>query len=80
MVHLLLLPAAGRRAALLVRPWLAADMSALLVEMDREYPTRGLWPNHDDRPDRHDWTGPRDEQEAAEWLASQDRGWRDATS
>lgn len=70
-------PAADRRGPLLVRPWLVADMSALLTEMGREYPTRGLWSNHDDRPDRRDWTGPRDEQDAVEWLASQDRGWRD---
>lgn len=71
-------PAAERRPALLVRPWLAADMPALVAEMGREYPTGptgGLWPNPDTRPDRGRWTGPRDEQEAAEWLAGQDRGW-----
>jgi RimJ/RimL family protein N-acetyltransferase len=70
-------PASARRAPLLLRPWLAADMAALLAEMDREYPTRGLWSNHDHRSDRRDWTGPRDEQDAVEWLAGQDRGWRD---
>jgi RimJ/RimL family protein N-acetyltransferase len=55
----------GDRSALLLRPWLAADMPALVAEMGREHPTRGLWP-----------TGPRDEQDAVEWLANQDRGWR----
>ena len=57
-------PIAASRSALLLRPWLALDMAALAAEMDREYPARGLWP-----------AGPRDEQDAVEWLASQDRGW-----
>jgi len=71
-------PAAQGRAALLLRPWLAADMPALIAEMGREYPARGLWshPEHD-WPDQPGWTGPRNEQQADHWLAGQDRGWRD---
>jgi RimJ/RimL family protein N-acetyltransferase len=70
-------PAEGRRPGLLLRPWLAADMSALISAMRREYPTAGLWPN----PDVDSWapsglTGPRNENEADTWLESQDRGWR----
>jgi RimJ/RimL family protein N-acetyltransferase len=77
-------PAANGLGALLLRPWLAADMPALVAEMDREYPTAGLWSRRDARPHRttlpggaQRWTGPTDEQDAAEWLAGQDRGWRD---
>jgi RimJ/RimL family protein N-acetyltransferase len=70
-------PAAGNCGALLLRPWQAEDMPALVAEMGLEYPTTGLWSHpDDDRQDRRNWTGPRDEQEAAEWLAGQDRGWR----
>ena len=70
-------PADSPRSALLLRPWIAADMPALVAEMRREYPVGGLWPNHNERPDRRTWTGPTDLQDAAEWLASQDRGWSD---
>ena len=56
--------AAGGRAGLLLRPWLAADMAALVAEMGREYPAEGLAPQP-----------PRDEREAALWLAGQDQGW-----
>jgi RimJ/RimL family protein N-acetyltransferase len=84
MVTELHVPAAGRRGALLLRPWLAADMPALLAEMGREYPSAGLWSRADARPGRaalpggaQRWTGPTDEHDAAEWLAGQDRGWRD---
>ena len=56
--------AAGGRAGLLLRPWLAADMAALVAEMDREYPAEGLAPQP-----------PRDEREAVRWLAGQDQGW-----
>jgi RimJ/RimL family protein N-acetyltransferase len=70
--------AAARRSPLLLRPWRAADMRAVLTEMDREYPERGLHAHPDTyRPERRGWTGPADEQEAGEWLAGQDRGWRD---
>lgn len=68
-------PGTDRRSALLLRPWLAMDMPALVAEMGREYPAQGLWPNRDERPGRRTWTGPRDRQDAAGWLASQDRGW-----
>jgi hypothetical protein len=51
------------------------DMPALVAEMGREYPAQGLWPNRDEWPGRRTWTGPRDRQDAAGWLASQDRGW-----
>jgi RimJ/RimL family protein N-acetyltransferase len=69
-------PAGG--SALLLRPWLAADMPALVAEMEREYPKRGLWPNPDTgAPARSAWTGPTDDQDAVEWLVSQDRGWSD---
>jgi RimJ/RimL family protein N-acetyltransferase len=60
----LLVPAVSRQPALILRPWRAADIPALAAEMSREYPIGGMWP----RP------GERD---AAQWLASQDRGWRD---
>jgi len=70
-------PAGGRRFALLLRPWLAADMAALISAMRREYPTTGLWPNPDlDSLVPRGWTGPRNENEADTWLESQDRGWR----
>jgi len=74
-VELHALPACGR-PALRLRPWLLADMPALVAEMGREYPTRGLWSNPDAGPDRRTWTGPTDDQDAGEWLASQERGWR----
>jgi RimJ/RimL family protein N-acetyltransferase len=71
-------PAAERHAALLLRPWLAADMPALVAEMGREYPTRGLWSHPGLKgPYLPDWTGPRNEQQAVDWLAGQDQGWRD---
>jgi RimJ/RimL family protein N-acetyltransferase len=71
-------PAAGGRGALLLRPWLAEDMPALLAEMGREYPDRGLWghPEHAWAGDPA-WTGPRNEEQADYWLAGQDHGWRD---
>jgi len=70
-------PAGGRRFALLLRPWLAADMAALISAMRREYPTTGLWPNPDlDSLMPRGWRGPRNESEADTWLESQDRGWR----
>ena len=70
-------PAEGRRSGLLLRPWLVADMSALISAMRREYPAAGLWPNPDvDSWAPPGWTGPRNENEADTWLDSQDRGWR----
>jgi RimJ/RimL family protein N-acetyltransferase len=77
-------PAAGRRAALLLRPWQAADMPALVAQMRSEYPVAGLASRADARPGQtalpegaQRWTGPTDEHEADQWLAGQDRGWRD---
>jgi RimJ/RimL family protein N-acetyltransferase len=66
-------PAAGCCPALLIRPWLAADMPWLVAEMNREHPRRGLWSNPDEQRERN---GPKDERDAADWLAGQDRGWR----
>ncbi len=52
--------------------------------MSREYPTAGMWSRRDERPVRtalpggaERRTGLTDERDAARWLASQDRGWRD---
>ena len=70
--------AAGRRPGLWLRPWRAEDMPALVAEMGREYPIGGLHPGPDQYPERHAgrrWTGPTDDQDAVDWLASQDRGW-----
>jgi RimJ/RimL family protein N-acetyltransferase len=77
-------PAAGRQPALILRPWRAADILALAAEMSLEYPTAGMWSRPDERPVRTELpggtqrrTGPADERDAARWLASQARGWRD---
>ena len=77
-------PAAGRQPALILRPWRAADIPALAAEMSLEYPTAGMWSRPDERPVRTELpggtqrrTGPADERDAARWLASQARGWRD---
>jgi|SRR5580658_5800094 RimJ/RimL family protein N-acetyltransferase len=67
-------PAVSRQPALILRPWRAADIPALDAEMNREYPTAGMWPRPDERQVRPTLPGERD---AAWWLASQDRGWRD---
>jgi RimJ/RimL family protein N-acetyltransferase len=68
---------AGRGSRLLLRPWLAADMAPLLLEMAREYPRRGLHPNFDADAAVPGCTGPTDEHNAVAWQQSQDRGWRD---
>jgi RimJ/RimL family protein N-acetyltransferase len=77
-------PAVSRQPALILRPWQAADIPALAAEMSREHHTEGMWPGRDERPARTalpggaEWrTGPARERDAARWLASQDRGWRD---
>jgi RimJ/RimL family protein N-acetyltransferase len=77
-------PAVSRQPALILRPWRAEDIPALAAEMSREYPTAGMWSRPDERPVRtalpggaQRRTGPADERDAARWLASQDRGWRD---
>jgi RimJ/RimL family protein N-acetyltransferase len=70
--------------ALILRPWRAADIPALADEMSRWYVFGGMWSRPDEHPvstappggaERR--TGPADERDAAGWLASQDRGWRD---
>ena len=80
----LCVPAVSRQPALILRPWQAADIPALAAEMSCEYPTAGMWSRPDERPVRtalpggvERRTGPTDERDAARWLASQDRGWRD---
>ena len=77
-------PAVSRQPALILRPWRAADIPALAAEMSREYPTAGMWPGPGERPVRTALPGgtqrraaPDGERDAARWLASQDRGWRD---
>ena len=52
--------------------------------MSREYPTAGMWPRPGERPVRTALPGGAGrrpglagERDAARWLASQDRGWRD---
>lgn len=84
MVTELQVPASSRRRALLLRPWRAADMPALIAEMAREYPAAGLASRPNARPDRtalpdgaQRWTGPTDERDAVQWLAGQDDGWRE---
>jgi RimJ/RimL family protein N-acetyltransferase len=80
----LCVPAASRQPALILRPWRAADIPALAAEMGREYLVGGMWLRADERPVRTALPGgaerrtePTDEREAARWVASQDRGWRD---
>jgi RimJ/RimL family protein N-acetyltransferase len=77
-------PAVSRQPALILRPWRAADIPALAAEMSREYPTAGMWSRPDERRVRTGLstgaqrrTGPAGDRDAARWLASQDRGWRD---
>jgi RimJ/RimL family protein N-acetyltransferase len=77
-------PAVSRRPALILRPWRAADIPALAAEMSRDYLLGGMWSRPDERPFRtvlpggaERRTGPAGERDAARWLASQDRGWRD---
>ena len=80
----LCVPAVSGQPALILRPWRAADIPALAAEMSREYPTAGMWSRPDERPvgtalpggaERR--AGPAGQRDAARWLASQDRGWRD---
>src|ERR1700727_3892014 len=77
-------PAVSRQPALILRPWRAADLPALAAEMSRERPVGGMWSRPDERPVRtarpgraERRAGLADERDAARWLASQDRGWRD---
>jgi RimJ/RimL family protein N-acetyltransferase len=81
--HELWVPAVSRQPALVLRSWRAADIPALAAEMSRDYLLGGMWSSRDERPFRTvlrggaERTGPMDEREAARWLVSQDRGWRD---
>jgi len=68
----LYVPAVSRLPALILRPWRAADIPVLAAEMSRGYPTGGMWSRPDERR-----AGPGGERDAAWWLASIDRGWRD---
>jgi len=76
-------PTVSRQPALILRPWRAVDIPALTAEMSHDYRLGGMWPRPDERPFRAalrggaERTGPMDERDAARWLASQDRGWRD---
>jgi RimJ/RimL family protein N-acetyltransferase len=80
----LCVPTVSRQPALILRPWRAADIPALAAEMSREYPIGGMWSRPDERLVRtalpggaERRAGLADERDAARWLASQDRGWRD---
>ena len=80
----LCVPAVSRQPALILRPWRAPDIPALAAEMRREYLLGGMWLRPDELPARSALrgeaerrTGPTGERDAARWLASQDRGWRD---
>jgi RimJ/RimL family protein N-acetyltransferase len=76
-------PAESHQPALILRQWRAADLPALAAEMSHDYVLGGMWSGPDERPFRTvlrggaERTGPMDERDAARWLASQDRGWRD---
>ncbi len=67
----LCVPAAGRRPALILRPWRAADIPALTAEMSRDYLLGGMWSGPDERPfgtvlrGGAERTGPMDERDAA---------------
>ena len=76
MIVSLAVAAAGRTPALVLRPWLAADMPGLLAAMGHDYPSEGLRPHPDAAAGPVRWTGPRDDHEASIWLSGQDRGWR----
>jgi RimJ/RimL family protein N-acetyltransferase len=79
----LCVPAVSRQPPLILRPWRAADIPALAAEMSREYLLGGMWSRPDERPVRTVLPGPAEQRgpmadsDAARWLASQDRGWRD---
>jgi hypothetical protein len=77
-------PAAGRQPALILRPWRAADVPALAAEMGREFVLGGMWARPGEPAFRTVPPGAAQSEaesaaqgEAARWLASQDRGWRD---
>jgi hypothetical protein len=75
----------SRQPALILRPWRVADIPALAAEMSHEYLLGGMWwARRGERMARtvlpggvERRAGPAGERDAARWLASQDRGWRD---
>lgn len=79
----LYVPAVRRQPAPILRPWRAEDIPALAAEMSRDYLLGGMWSGPDERPFRTvlrggaERTVPMGEGEAARWLVSQDRAWRD---
>ncbi len=79
----LCVPAVSRQPALILRPWRAVDIPALAAEMSRDYLLGGMWSGPDEHPFRTvlrggaERTAPMDERDAARWLVSQDRSWRD---
>jgi RimJ/RimL family protein N-acetyltransferase len=77
-------PAVSRQPALVLRPWRAADIPALAAEMSRGYLFGGMWSRPGERPVRTVLPGGAErrtrqagERDAARWLVSADRGWRD---
>jgi RimJ/RimL family protein N-acetyltransferase len=80
----LYVPAVSRQPALILRPWRTTDIPALAAEMSREDLFGGMWSRPDEplvrtalHGDAERRTGPAAERDAARWLASLDRGWRD---
>jgi RimJ/RimL family protein N-acetyltransferase len=79
----LCVPAASRQPRLILRPWRAVDIPALTAEMSRDYLMGGMWSSSDEPPfrtvlrDGAERTRSMNERDAARWVASQDRGWRD---
>ena len=79
----LCVPAVSRQPALILRPWRASDIPALAAEMSRDHLLGGMWSRPDERPFRTvlrseaQRSATMDERDAARWLESQDRGWRD---
>jgi RimJ/RimL family protein N-acetyltransferase len=68
----------------MLRPWRRTDIPALATEMSHDYLLGGMWSGLEERPFRGRGTRQGglpdpagDEREAARWIASQNRGWRD---
>jgi RimJ/RimL family protein N-acetyltransferase len=77
-------PTVSGQPALFLRPWRAADIPALAAEITRDFLLGGMWSRPDERPVRtvlpggtERRAGPVGDRDAARWLASADRGWRD---
>jgi RimJ/RimL family protein N-acetyltransferase len=75
--------AVSRQPALILRPWPAMDIAALIAELSRDYLMGGMWSAPDERPFKTvlrggaERTGPMGERDAERWLGSQARGWHD---